>query len=133
MSVDSIGNFLTVLRNAVMVSKPFVVVPYSRMNAEIARILAEEGFVQGVEHLATPTERKQLKVVLRYVEGESVIHALTRISKPSRRIYVGAKTIKPVVGGLGISILSTNRGVMTDKRAKSAETFVGGEVMCTVW
>ena len=133
MSIDSIGNFLTVIRNGIMASKPYVVAQSSKMNAEIGRILLNEGFIDGVEQINSDQGRQQLKVILRYVDGESVIHALTRVSKPSRRIYTGVKKIKPVIGGLGISILSTNRGVMSDKQAKQEELFVGGEVMCTVW
>lgn len=133
MSIDSIGNFLTVIRNGIMASKPYVVAQSSKMNAEIGRILLNEGFIDGVEQISSDQGRQLLKVTLRYVDGESVIHTLTRVSKPSRRIYTGVKKIKPVIGGLGISILSTNRGVMSDKQARQENLFVGGEVMCTVW
>ncbi len=133
MSIDSIGNFLTIIRNAIMVSKPYVLAPHSKMNASIARILVEEGFVTHAEDIMGDKGHKQLKVTLKYVDGESVIHDLTRVSKPSRRTYVGVKNMKPVVGGLGISVLSTNRGVITDKQAKGKNLFVGGEIICKVW
>ena len=134
MSVDTIGNFLTVIRNGVMGSKRSVVAPYSKMNANIARILKEEGFVRDVQLVTTEgSVRKQLKVVLKYVDGESVIHELTRISTPSRRMYDKVKNIKPVIDGLGISILSTHYGLLTDKQAKSKQTFAGGEIICRVW
>ena len=134
MSIDSIGNFLTIIRNAIMASKSYTMAPQSKMNAEIARILLDEGFVKAVEVVEDKeTSRKKLKITLKYVDGESVIHALTRISKPSRRIYKSVKKIKPVIGGLGISILSTSRGIVTDKQAKSQDMFVGGEVLCSVW
>ena len=133
MSVDAIGNFLTALRNAIMASKPFVVTPYSKMNVAIARILEQEGFIKSIETIQADAVKKQLKVVLKYVDGESVIHALERISKPGRRVYVGGKTIKPVIDGLGISILSTNKGVITDKQVKSQQNTIGGEVLCTIW
>ncbi len=116
-----------------MASKPYVLSPYSKMNAKIANILLEEGFVKGVEQSVAVSGRKELKIVLKYVDGESAIHEITRVSKPSRRVYVGSQSIKPVVGGCGISILTTNRDVMTDKRAKSANMSVGGELICTVW
>jgi small subunit ribosomal protein S8 len=104
------------------------------MNAEIARILHQEGFVKNVEVLEeTETSRKSLKVVFKYVNGESVLHELTRVSKPSRRTYAKVKNLKPVINGLGIVILSTNRGIMTDKQAKDASLRIGGEVLCTVW
>ncbi len=133
MSIDSIGNFLTVIRNAIMASKPFVLAPCSKMNAEIARILADEGFILGVEEVTLDGGKKRLKVMLKYVDGESVIHSISRVSKPSKRIYAKVKAIKPVIGGLGISIISTNRGVITDKQARDKGMFVGGELLCRVW
>jgi len=137
MSIDSIGNFLTVIRNAILASKPYVCAPSSKMNAEIARILREEGFVKNVIVEEQKNEkgkmRRFLKLDLKYVDGESVIHSLIRVSKPSRRVYVEAKKIKPVTGGLGISIISTSHGLMTDKQAKSKDVFSGGEVICKVW
>lgn len=137
MSIDSIGNFLTIIRNAIMASRPYVSVSSSKMNNEIARILKEEGFVKDVVVSEQKDEngktRKFLRLDLKYVNGESVIHSLVRVSKPSRRIYVEAKKIEPVIGGLGISIISTSRGVMTDKQAKSKSVFSGGELICKVW
>lgn len=134
MSIDSIGNFLTVVRNGIMASKPFVLAPCSKMNVEIARILKQEGFIVDSEKMTREgSQGQQLKIVLKYVDGESVIHSIDRVSKPSRRIYAGVKNIKPVIGGLGISILSTNKGVITDKQAKQEKMFVGGEIICTVW
>jgi small subunit ribosomal protein S8 len=132
MSIDSIGNFLTILRNGIMSSKLSVVARHSKMNVEIAKILQQEGFINGYE-ISENEGHKSVKVNLRYVEGESVIHNLERVSKPSRRIYTGAKNIKPVIGGLGISILSTNRGVMTSKQAKEEAVNLGGEIICKVW
>ncbi len=130
MSVDSIGNFLTIIRNGVKISKPFVLVPYSKMNKALAGILQKEGFIRTVKEI-DEDGKKALKVALKYVGGESVIHELKRISKLSRRSYAGVDEIKPVIGGLGLSILSTNRGVISHKDAKKLG--VGGEVVCTVW
>jgi len=131
MSIDTIGDFLTIIRNGLMVSKPFVVIPYSKMKFEIARILKEEGFIKDCILLEDAPKKKAIKVFLKYVDNESVIHEITRVSRPGRRYYAGSTVIKPVIGGLGISILSTNRGLMTNKKAK--ELSVGGEVVCTVW
>ncbi len=132
MSIDSIGNFLTIIRNGIRASKPFVVTPHSKMNVELVRILKEEGFVKNFEIDSTDLIKK-IKVVLKYVQGESVIHQIVRVSTPGRRVYAKVKNVKPVVGGFGISILSTNRGLMTDKQAKEPQLGLGGEVICKVW
>jgi small subunit ribosomal protein S8 len=133
MSIDSIGNFLTRIRNALMASKPSVEVSHSNMNEQIALLLKQEGFVKDVQVIDNQDAFKTLKVVLKYVDGESVIHEITRISKPSRRVYAKVKNIKPVIGGLGLSILSTSKGLMTDKQAKESTSRLGGEVICKVW
>lgn len=131
MSVDTISDFLTIIRNGVMVSKPSVVAPYSGMKHAVADLLKSEGFIKSCEVVADESGKKVLKISLKYVNGESVIHELTRKSKPGRRQYAGASSIEPVIGGLGVSILSTSKGVLTHKKAK--ELGVGGEVICTVW
>jgi len=130
MSVDTIGDFLTIIRNGLMVSKPFVTAPYSRMKIEIAGILKQEGFIRDCT-VDGEGARKTIKIVLKYVNYESVIHEITRISKLGCRVYSGSQKIKPIIGGLGISVLSTNRGVISHKQAKTLG--VGGEVLCTVW
>jgi small subunit ribosomal protein S8 len=132
MSVDILGNFLTVIRNGIVRSKNSVTTPYSKLKHDLALILQEEGFIHNLEILhADNVVKKELKVTLKYVNNESVIHEITRISKPSRRIYAGISNIKPVIGGLGVSILTTNKGLLTDKTAKKLR--VGGEIICTVW
>ena len=130
MSIDVIGNFLTIIRNGVLITKPFVIAPYSNMRNAIAQILLDEGFIRSFESFEQDN-KKYLKVYLKYVGGESAIHDITRISKPGRRSYSSIQDIKPVIGGLGLSILSTNRGVVSHKKAK--EFGVGGEILCTVW
>lgn len=131
MSIDSIGDFLTIIRNGRMVSKPSVVAPYSRVKHAIAEILKGEGFIRGFEILENASGKKTLKIALKYVNGESVIHEITRESTPGLRVYAGAKSIEPVIGGLGLSIITTSRGLLSHKKAK--ELGVGGEVICTVW
>ena len=130
MSIDRIGDFLTVIRNGIRVSKPFIVSPYSAIKNEVARILVSEGFVRDCS-VVELENKKYIKVALKYVDGESVIHEITRISTPGRRFYTGGETIAPVIGGLGVSILTTNRGVMTHRSARQHK--VGGEVICTIW
>lgn len=129
MSVDTIGNFLTSIRNAVSRAKRKMVVPYSNMKFEIASVLKKEGFVQDIR--IEGEDKKELVVFLKYVQNESPIHEIKQISKPGRRIYVQNSCIPVVIGGLGIAIITTNKGVITNKQAK--ELGVGGEVICTVW
>lgn len=131
MSVDVIGDFLTIIRNGLMASKPSVSAPYSRVRYTIANLLKEKGFIRDALVLEDEQGKKAVKVVFKYVEGESVIHEITRISKPSGRTYAGIAKVKPVIGGLGMTILSTNRGILTHDQAKALR--VGGEVICTVW
>lgn len=130
MAIDSIGDFLTIIRNGLMASKLFVIAPYSNQKLEIARILKDEGFIKDTEILEQDS-KKFIKVFLKYVSGESVIHKLTRISTPGRRNYRGAAYIEPVIGGLGLSILTTSKGIVSHKKAK--ELGIGGEIICTVW
>lgn len=132
MSVDSIADFLTIIRNGVMVSKSFVTAPYSKMRHSIAQTLKNEGFINDFVIVNTDSDvKKMLKIVLRYVDGEAAIHEIQRVSKPGRRVYVASQNIKPVIGQLGTSILTTSRGIITSQKAKKLS--VGGEVICTVW
>lgn len=131
MSIDTVGNFLTIIRNGIMSSKRFVIAPHSKMKFEIAKILKEEGFIKDVIVENQDSVKKEIKVFLKYVEGESVIHEIKRISRPGRRSYASVNEFKPVIGGLGISILTTSQGLLTNKKAK--DLFVGGEIICTVW
>lgn len=131
MSIDVIGNFLTIIRNGLMVSKSFVVAPYSKIKFEIAQILKEEGFIENFLVENNEGVKKSIKIILKYVDGESVIHEIERVSTPGRRFYVGAADIKPVIGGLGISILTTSSGIFSNNQAKIRGA--GGEVICKVW
>lgn len=131
MSIDFVGDFLTIIRNAVMVSKPSIATAHSNMRYAIASILKEEGFINEIVVENVGTNKKVMKLKLRYVDGESAIHDIKRISTPGCRVYAGITEVRPVIGNLGISILSTNRGVMSHKKAKQLN--VGGEIVCTVW
>ena len=137
MSRDLISNFLTVIRNGLMVSKSSVVFPYSNLCFKVAEVLQKEGFIRDIiveskeEHKNKKYPCKMIKILLKYVDRESVIHSIKRESKPGRRVYVKSENMKTVIGGLGISILTTSKGVMSDKIAKNLN--LGGEVICTVW
>jgi len=131
MSIDSIGDFLTIIRNGIMVGKRTVTTPYSSLKHEIARVLLDEGYIESVSQEELEAPKKQLKIGLKYVRGESVIHEIDRVSKPGLRLYYGHASLKPVIGNLGISIITTNRGVMSGKKARNLG--VGGELLCTLW
>ncbi len=131
MSMDTVGDFLTIIRNGIMVSKKSVKAPYSRLKFEIAHILKDEGFIKEVVVEELDAVKKQITIILKYVKGESVIHEIKRISTPGRRAYVGHAAYKPVIGGLGLAIVTTNQGVMSSKQAR--QRGVGGEVLCSVW
>ncbi len=130
MSQDLVGDFLTIIRNGIMASKPDILVPFSKLKYEIASILKGEGFVKDVL-IEEVDNKKAIKVLLKYVDGESVIHELKRVSTPGQRRYKRFFELKPVIGGLGIMILTTSKGLLTDKQAKRLAT--GGEVICSVW
>ena len=131
MSIDTVGDFLTIIRNGVKASKSSVRAPYSRLKHEIAEILKHEGFVRDFSLEEDGDNKKYIQVSLKYVDGESVIHKITRVSRPGLRVYRGNKTLQSIIGGLGVAIVTTNRGVMTDKKAR--ELVLGGEVICAVW
>ena len=128
---DPIADMLTRVRNAVKAKFNSVDIPGSKLKYEIAKILKNEGFIRNYKFIK---DGKQgvLRIYLKYGAGQSaVIYGLERISKPSRRVYVRSKDIQPVLNGMGIAILSTSKGVMTDKAARKEN--VGGEVLCNIW
>ena len=128
---DPIGDMLTRIRNANLATKDDLVVPASRMNDALLRILATEGFIEGYAPEGEGIERV-LRVTLRYgAKRERTITGLKRVSKPGRRIYARRGSLPRVLGGLGIAILSTSQGVMTDRDA--ARKGIGGEVLAYVW
>lgn len=135
---DPISDMITRIRNAVSAKHTRVDIPASKLKAEIARILQDEGYIQGFRQVDEPSTasgqqaRSVIRVFLKYgPRGERVISGLQRISRPGRRVYLGADDVSPVLGGLGTSILTTSHGVMTGRAAKKAG--VGGEVLCNVW
>jgi small subunit ribosomal protein S8 len=127
---DPIADLLTRIRNGIRARYQRVDMPASKLKVEIARILKDEGYISNYK-LTEEGKKKTLKVFLRYgSNGSSVISTIERVSRPGRRVYVGSQEIPRVLGGLGINILTTPRGVMTGKEARKAG--VGGEVLCSV-
>jgi small subunit ribosomal protein S8 len=131
MVTDPIGDLLVRLRNGARRHHEVVTVPASKLKREVLKVLQAEGFIQGVEP-AVEDGHPVLKIQLRYVgEGQSMITGMERISKPGCRVYVGTKDISKVRNGIGVSILSTSKGIMTDRESRHAG--LGGEVLCSVW
>ncbi|MBI4117625.1 MAG: 30S ribosomal protein S8 [Parcubacteria group bacterium] len=130
---DPISDMLTRMRNAVMVRKPEVVMPYSKMKMAIANILKREGFIEDAERVekGESTQFDILKIRLKYVEKQPAIQSLRRLSKPSLRIYRKKGDLPRVLNGYGIAIVSTSRGLMTNKEA--AKSGLGGEVICEIY
>src|SRR6266705_2770101 len=135
---DPIADMLTRIRNAVTAKHTRVDIPLSRIKVDIARILQDEGYIQGFKILdengagKAPTVTKTLRLFLKYgPHGERLITGVQRISRPGRRVYFGRDDVPEVLAGLGTSILTTSRGVMTGRNAVKAG--VGGEVLCNIW
>ena len=148
MMTDPIADMLTRIRNANAIERPFVEMPATNLKVALAKVLLEEGFILGyrtgkyaagengqkdfreVEKLGEP--HTVLQVFLKYgPDGERVIRHIERYSRPGRRVYQGYKDVRRVLDGLGIAILSTSRGVLSDRQARQQK--VGGEILCTVW
>ncbi len=131
MHTDPIADMLTRIRNANQALHPEAVMPSSKLKEQIARILSEEGYVDGYQ-VADARVGKALTVRLRYQNGRvRVLKGIRRISKPGNRVYRGAAEIPRVAGGIGVSIVSTSEGLLTDREARRRN--VGGEVLCEVW
>jgi small subunit ribosomal protein S8 len=128
---DPVADLLTRIRNGLASKKPAVELPSSKLKLEVVKILKEEGYISNFK-VTEDDKQGVLKVDLRYgADGRPIITGIQKVSKPGLRVYAGSDEIKPVLGGLGISILSTSRGVMTDLSARKDR--VGGEVLCKVW
>ena len=126
---DPIADMLTRIRNAQMVGQVDAKMPASKLKAAIAQVLKDEGYIEDYAVREDGTKR-ELRIGLKYYAGRPVIERLERVSKPGRRVYKGRHDIARVMNGLGVAILSTSRGVMTDRKARA--TGVGGEVLCIV-
>ena len=127
---DPIGDMLTRIRNGQRIHAAAVVSPASKFRANVLEVLRREGFIRGFEKEDDSDGKPQLRIELKYHDGEPVIRTIARVSKPGRRVYSGIADLADVCNGLGIAILSTPRGVMSDAEARAAN--VGGEVLCNV-
>lgn len=128
---DPIADMLTRIKNALMARKKTVIVPASKIKLEIARILKEEGYIEDYQYIDEKPQGK-IEIVLKYDENKRpVIAGLKRVSKPGRRIYMGYRDLPKVLDGLGIAIVSTSQGIMTDYEARKRK--IGGEVICEIW
>ena len=128
---DPIGDMLTRIRNAQMRGKSTVSTPASKLRAWVLDVLADEGYIRGYEKTTSTDGHGAIEISLKYFDGVPVIRELKRVSKPGRRVYLGVKEIPQVRQGLGVSIVSTPQGVMSDANARAKN--VGGEVLCTVF
>jgi small subunit ribosomal protein S8 len=126
---DPISDMLTRIRNAQMANKPSVVMPSSKLKVAIVKVLKDEGYVDGFA-VEVVEGKPSLEIALKYYAGRPVIEKIDRVSRPGLRIYKGADDIPRVMNGLGVAIVSTPKGVMTDRKARSSNT--GGEVLCVV-
>lgn len=128
---DPVGDLLTRIRNGQRANKATITTPASKLRENVLTVLEREGYIRGFERYTVRDGIDELKVELKYNEGEPVINKIERISKPGRRVYAKIADLQKVYNGLGISILSTPRGVMSDAEARTAN--VGGEVLCQVF
>jgi small subunit ribosomal protein S8 len=128
---DPLGDMLTRIRNAQMRGKSTVITPASKLRAWVLDVLKDEGYIRGYEHGTDARGHAQIEISLKYHDGTPVIREVKRVSKPGRRVYMSVRDLPSVRQGLGVSIVSTPRGVMSDANARSHN--VGGEVLCTVF
>ncbi|KAB0538768.1 30S ribosomal protein S8 [Pseudochrobactrum algeriensis] len=128
---DPIGDMLTRIRNAIGRKKTKLTTPASKLRARVLDVLQAEGYIRGYTQTDFDNGKSEIEIELKYYEGMPVIRELTRVSKPGRRVYVSVKSIPQVANGLGISILSTPKGVMADHQAR--EQNVGGELLCRIF
>jgi len=126
---DPIADMLTRIRNAQMVNKPRVTMPASKLKSAIAKVLKDEGYIEDFV-VQDNAGKPQLEIGLKYYAGRPVIETIDRVSRPGLRIYRGSDAIPKVMNGLGVAIVSTSQGVMTDRKARAAG--IGGEVLCVV-
>lgn len=129
--MDTIGDFLTIIRNASRAGKNRCLAQWSRIRESLAKVLLQEGFISSYSIVEDKNGHKALEVQLKYMDGMPAITGLERYSKPGRRLYYECAKIPRVLGGLGVSILTTSKGIMTDKVARKEN--VGGELLCKAW
>jgi small subunit ribosomal protein S8 len=129
---DPIADMLTRIRNGGKAGFDKVDIPGSKIKLELVRVLKEQGYIKDFKYIEEEKSKRTIRIYLKYVtEGKPTILGIKRVSKPSRKVYSKAKQIKPVLNGLGVSVVSTSKGMMTDKQAREAN--VGGEILFNVW
>lgn len=128
---DPLGDMLTRIRNGQRANKSVITVPASKLRSNVLDVLQRQGYIRGYSWAEIRSGIAELTVELKYSEGQPVIREINRVSKPGRRVYSGIRKFQPIYNGLGIAILSTPRGVMSDSEARAAN--VGGEVLCQVF
>lgn len=127
---DPLSDLLTRIRNGQSANKPSVSMPSSKLKVSVCRVLKQEGYIEDFAVKEIENNKSVLDIALRYYQGKPVIESIQRVSKPGRRVYKGAEDLPKVLGGFGVAIISTSRGLMSDKEAR--EGGHGGEVLCTV-
>jgi len=128
---DPVGDLLTRIRNGQRAGKMLILCPSSKLRANVLKVMSREGYIRGYSNGENEDGHPELRIELKYHDGQPVIREMHRVSKPGRRVYSKIKDLRRVYNGLGISILSTPRGVLSDAEARAAN--VGGEVLCTVF
>ncbi len=128
---DPLGDMLTRIRNGQMAQKSVITCPFSKLRENVCKVLVEEGFIRAYKVVDLDNNKKDLSIELKYAEGRGAIRKIDRVSKPGRRIYRGTNDLPRFYNGLGILVVSTPQGVMTDHKARSAK--IGGEVLCQVF
>jgi small subunit ribosomal protein S8 len=128
---DPLGDMLTRIRNGLQARKDAIGAPASRTRERLLEVLQREGYIRGFERVDLEHNKAELKIMLKYHEGDPVITSIARVSKPGRRVYSSVQDLPRIHNGLGISIISTPKGVLSDAEAREAN--VGGEVLCTVF
>ncbi len=128
---DPLGDMLTRIRNGLRAKKDSVTAPASRKRERVLQVLEREGYIRGFERMDLGSGKAELRIMLKYYEGDPVIQSISRVSSPGRRVYSSVRNLPRVHNGLGISIVSTPKGVLSDAEARAEN--VGGEVICTVF
>ncbi len=128
---DPLGDMLARIRNGQMANKSVILCPFSKLRENVCKVLVDEGFIRAYKIEERDNNKKDLLIELKYAEGRGVIRKIDRVSKPGRRVYKGAKDMPRFYNGLGVLIVSTPQGLMTDHKARAAN--VGGEVLCQVF
>jgi len=130
-NTDPIADMLTTIRNGLLLSKEFVCTPSSKLKLNVLKVLQEEGYIRSFKENKIRKEIKEIKIILSYINGKSSIKLITRISKPGRRVYSKLKNLPSYFKGYGVTIVSTSKGIMTDKKARISN--LSGEILCQVF